>query len=35
MNALYNIYVYLLRDGKRLLCAKDTDTRIDLSLIHI
>jgi hypothetical protein len=30
MNSLFNIYVYLLEDGKRLLCAKDADARLDI-----
>jgi hypothetical protein len=30
MNSLFNIYVYLLEDGKRLLCAKDADARLDV-----
>lgn len=30
MNSLFNIYVYLLEDGKRLLCVKDADARLDV-----
>jgi len=30
MNSLFNIYVYLLEDGTRLLCAKDADARLDI-----
>ena len=30
MNSLFNVYVYLLEDGKRLLCAKDVDARLDV-----